>query len=113
MFETFHDTVALSPLMISVLPLLTFSTKRSGALKSGRMMNVCLAVTAALYKVLPAWFASITAVPEPVIVTVLPLMVKGPEIFLNVTGKPDEAVAARLNGASPNVLAGMVLKFIV
>ena len=76
------------------------------------MVNVCLNVIAALYKLLPAWLASITPVPAPVSVTVLPLRVNGPEIFLNETGSPDEAVALSVNGSSPKVLVGMVAKLI-
>ena len=45
-----------------------------------------------------------TTVPSPVIVTVLPLIVAGPESTLNVTGKPEDEFAKMLNGESPKVL---------
>ena len=37
-------------------------------------------------------------------VTVFPDIVAGPDNMLKFTGKPDEAVALTVNGASPNVL---------
>jgi hypothetical protein len=40
-------------------------------------------------------------VPAPVIVTVSPVTVAGPETMLNVTVNPDVAVAITLNGGSP------------
>ena len=61
----------------------------------------------------PACEARIVTVPAPVIVTVLPLIVAGPEKTLKLTGKPDEAVALTLNGGSPKVLSESAPKLIV
>ena len=40
-------------------------------------------------------------VPWPVIVTVLPEMLAGPDTMLKLTASPDEAEALTANGASP------------
>ena len=45
-------------------------------------------------------------VPAPVIVTVLPAMVAGPETMLKVTARPDDEVALTGNAGSPKRLAG-------
>jgi hypothetical protein len=39
--------------------------------------------------------------PVPVIVSVPPFNVAGPETNEKLTGKPEEAVAVRLSGAAP------------
>ena len=56
---------------------------------------------AALQLLLPVCDASMVTVPVPVNVTVLPLMVAGPETTRNDTGKPEDAVALIVNGGSP------------
>lgn len=51
---------------------------------------------------MPAWFAAITTVPDPVIVRVLPLIVPGPETMLKTTGLPEAPpVATRVMGDTP------------
>jgi len=52
---------------------------------------------------LPAWSAATSTVPEPVIVSVLALIVPGPETTLKVTGKPELAVADSVIGETPQV----------
>ncbi len=42
--------------------------------------------------------------PDPVIVTVLPLIVAGPAVTLKLTAKPESEVAFTANGTSPKVL---------
>jgi hypothetical protein len=49
----------------------------------------------------PDWEARTVTVPAPVIVTTLPAIVAGPETMLKLTGRPEEAVALTVNGASP------------
>ena len=56
---------------------------------------------AAFQFVSPDCAARTVTVPAPVMVTVLPEMLAGPEAMLKLTGKPDEAVALTLNAASP------------
>ena len=41
--------------------------------------------------------------PAPVSVSVEPVSVAGPDSTLNTTGRPEDVVAVRLNGASPKV----------
>jgi hypothetical protein len=53
--------------------------------------------------------AAITTVPAPVSVTVLPLMVAGPDLTLKVVGKLlDEDGAVTANAASPKALLPML-----
>ena len=47
---------------------------------------------------LPGWSAATVIVPTPVTVSMFPLTVPGPERTLNVTGKPEDAVAVRVMG---------------
>ena len=61
---------------------------------------------------LPAWLALIEQPPVPVSVTVVPASVQAP-LALNVTGRPDDAVAPILKGGSPMRLFGSVPKLIV
>ena len=58
-------------------------------------LNVPSTLGAALYSVLPAWLARITAWPAPVAVKVEPVTVIGPEILLNVMGNDESAEAER------------------
>ena len=51
--------------------------------------------------------------PVPVSVTVLPVIVAGPETILKLTGNPEEAVAMRVNGASPYTLLANAVKVMV
>ena len=44
-------------------------------------------------------------VPAPVIVSVLPLSVAGPETSVNAIGSPEVARPVSANGASPNTLS--------
>ena len=53
---------------------------------------------------LPACDARTFTMPAPVIVTVLPEMVAGPETMLKLTGSPDDAVALTANGGAPSAL---------
>jgi hypothetical protein len=46
-------------------------------------------------------------------VRLLPEMVAGPDTMPKETGRPDEAVAASANAASPNAFEGNALKVIV
>ncbi len=64
-------------------------------------LNVRSTDVAALFLLSPACIALTVTVPTPLIVTVLPLMLAGPETMLKLTGKFDEAVALTLKGASP------------
>ena len=60
------------------------------------------------------WGAARTVtVPAPVIVTVLPAIVAGPERMLKLTASPDEAVALTVKGASPYVLLASAPKVMV
>ena len=68
---------------------------------------------AGLKLVSPACVALTVTVPTPVMVTVLPLMVTGPERIWKLTGKPDDAVALTVKGASPKVLFVNAPKVIV
>ena len=61
---------------------------------------------------LPAWLALIEQLPVPVSVTVVPASVQAP-LALNVTGRPDEAVALMVKGGSPKRLFGSAPKLIV
>ena len=56
---------------------------------------------AAFQSVSPDCEARTVTVPAPVMVTVLPAIVAGPETMLKLTDRPDEAVALTVNGASP------------
>jgi hypothetical protein len=57
---------------------------------------------AAVKLVLPVWFAATTTVPAPVMVSVLPVILPGPETMLKVTGLPEPPpVALRVIGATP------------
>jgi hypothetical protein len=67
-------------------------------------VKVCSTVVAALKVPFPACVAATVTGPAPVIVTVLPLMVAGPEAMLKLTGSAELAVALTVNGASPKVL---------
>ena len=49
----------------------------------------------------PDWEARRVTPPDPVRVRVLPKTVAGPETTLKLTGSPDEALAVKVNGASP------------
>ena len=60
---------------------------------------------------LPAWLALIEQLLAPVSVTVLPVSVQAP-LALNVTGKPDDAVALMLKGGLPKRLFGNAPKLI-
>ncbi len=55
----------------------------------------------------------IVTVPAPVIVTVTPLSVAGPETIWKLTGRPEVAEALRAKGASPKVLSAGCAKLIV
>jgi hypothetical protein len=52
-------------------------------------------------------------VPVPVMCTVLPKIVAGPETMLKFTASPEDAVALTVKSASPNVLPGSGAKVIV
>jgi hypothetical protein len=68
---------------------------------------------AALKLLSPPWKALTTTVPAPVMVTVLPLTVAGPDTIWKVTGSPDDAAAVTVNGALPYVLLAGAPKVIV
>lgn len=54
---------------------------------------------------MPAWFAAIVQSPAPRIVTVLPETLQTAGVVeLNVTGRPEVAVALMVNGGSPKAL---------
>ena len=58
--------------------------------------------------------ARTVTVPAEVIVTVLPLIVAGPETMLKLTGTPERPpVALTVNGALPKTLFGKTPKLIV
>jgi hypothetical protein len=59
---------------------------------------VCDTVGAAAYLALPVWLAVTITVPTPVIVSVVPLTVAGPEVTLKVTVNPEVAVADSVIG---------------
>src|SRR5262245_43816104 len=59
----------------------------------------CCTAGAALNVASPAWLATTAQVPAALIVTVAPAIEQAP-LALNVTGKPDEAVALTLKGGS-------------
>ena len=59
----------------------------------------------------PACVALTVTVPMPVMVTVLPLIVAGPEKIWKLTGKPDDAVALTVKGGSPKLLFDNAPKF--
>ena len=63
---------------------------------------------AALKTPSPLCDACTVTVPAPVIVSVVPDSVAGPDTMLKLTGNPDEAVALRAKGASPKVRFGSV-----
>ena len=56
---------------------------------------------AAFQFVSPDWEARTVTAPAPVMVRVLPETVAGPETMLKLTARPEEAVALRVDGASP------------
>ena len=63
---------------------------------------------------LAASFAATTTVPTPVMVSVLPLSVPGPEITLYVTALPEApAVAVSVIGAIPYVTGDAAVKLMV
>ena len=64
--------------------------------------RVCCTVGAARKLPLPSWFAAMTILPTPVIVSVLPFSEPGPETTANVTALPDAPpLANSVNGAAP------------
>src|SRR3954469_2100044 len=73
------------------------------------MLNDWLASGAGLFRSSPAWCAVTVHEPAPVMCTVAPLFVQLPAL-VNVTGRPDDAVAETVKSASPNVWSGMAGK---
>ena len=67
---------------------------------------------AALKFVLPPWLASIVTTPAPVKVSEFPCNVAGPAITLKLTGKPDDALAAKTLGDALKVTSGSEPKVI-
>src|SRR5581483_4959894 len=60
----------------------------------------------------PACDARTTTVPAPLMCTVDPLIVAGPDAMLNETGKPDEALAVTPKSDAPYVFGAIVAKSI-
>ena len=76
--------------------------------------NVCAAVGAAAYWLFPAWFAAISQVPRASTVTMFPETVQIDGVMgAKLTGRPEDAVALKLNGAVPKVTAGSAAKLMV
>lgn len=80
---------------------------------AGLMQKVWFTAGAALNEALPAWLAVIVTLPALVMVTCAPARVTLSDVDENETASPELAVAVRLNGASPNVLAAKAAKVIV
>ena len=77
-------------------------------------VKLWLTVGAAAYPLSPAWLAWIVQVPDATRVTVAPLTVQTAAVVdVNVTGRPDDAVATMENGAMPNVRLGSASKAMV
>jgi hypothetical protein len=66
-------------------------------------VNVCAEGVAAAWFASPACAAVTVTLPAPVTVRVEPETVAGPEVTAKLTGKPDDAVAVRVMGATPYV----------
>ena len=68
---------------------------------------------AAFQFVSPDWEARTVTAPVPVRLSVLLEIVAGPERTLKLTGRPEEAVALRVNGGSLYVLSASGPKLMV
>jgi hypothetical protein len=81
---------------------------------AGLMQKVWLTAGAALKDdALPPWLAVMVTLPAFTKVTCAPAIVTLSEVVENETGSVELAVADRLKGASPKVLAGTVGKVMV
>ena len=76
----------------------------------GVTKKLCVTTGAALKLLFPPCDASIITVPIPVKVTVLTERVAGPETIRKLTGRPEDALAEIVNGASTTVLEEMDAK---
>jgi len=66
-------------------------------------MNVCVTGVAGAYVELPDWLALTEQVPAAIAVTIPAEKVHTAVVVeVYVTGNPDEAVALKVNGATPN-----------
>src|SRR5205823_3445780 len=76
------------------------------------ILNACVTGVAGLYVAFPAWEATIEHEPAPVMWTRFPLTVQLP-VALNVTCRPDDAIAAIVKSGFPYVLFGRGPKVMV
>jgi hypothetical protein len=100
---TANPDVAVADKVIGLTPYVTGEVGCVKVIVCDAWFTTTLFVTcgAGLKLELPAWFAATSTVPTPVIVSVLPLNVPGPDNTLKVTGSPDVAVADRPIGLTP------------